>query len=73
VYNKISEGLGEIVAFTSVGAAVPADALVAQLAALLPAYMVPRKVNLMEHLPKNANGKIDRVYLQSIINARQPV
>jgi D-alanine--poly(phosphoribitol) ligase subunit 1 len=71
VYNKITEGLGEIVAFTSLGAAVPAETLIAQLAALLPAYMVPRKVNVMERLPKNANGKIDRVYLQSVISGRQ--
>jgi D-alanine--poly(phosphoribitol) ligase subunit 1 len=71
VYNKITEGLGEIVAFTSLGAAVPAETLIAQLAALLPAYMVPRKVNVMERLPKNANGKIDRVYLHSVISGRQ--
>jgi D-alanine--poly(phosphoribitol) ligase subunit 1 len=65
VYNRISEGLGEIVAFAALDTAVPVVALSSQLAALLPAYMVPRKIHVMERLPKNANGKIDRVYLHS--------
>lgn len=65
IYHKIAEGLGEIVAFAALDDAGTAEALLPQLAALLPAYMVPRKVNVMAGLPKNANGKIDRVSLQS--------
>jgi D-alanine--poly(phosphoribitol) ligase subunit 1 len=68
IYRKIAEGLGEIVAFAAVDdAAVTAESLVSQLAGVLPAYMVPRKLHLMERLPKNANGKIDRVCLQTSI------
>lgn len=70
VYHKIAEGLGEIVAFAAVDDAGTAEALLPQLAALLPAYMVPRKVNVMARLPKNANGKIDRVSLQSALQER---
>lgn len=70
IYHKIAEGLGEIVAFAAVDDAGTAEALLPQLAALLPAYMVPRKVNVMAGLPKNANGKIDRVSLQSALQER---
>ncbi|MCC6069966.1 amino acid adenylation domain-containing protein [Massilia sp. GCM10020059] len=71
VYRKLAEGLGEIVAFAAADdAGVTAESLLSQLAALLPAYMVPRKVNVMAQLPKNANGKIDRVSLQSAIQER---
>lgn len=70
IYHRIAEGLGEIVAFAAVDDAGTAEALLSQLAALLPAYMVPRKVNVMAALPKNANGKIDRVSLQSATQER---
>lgn len=71
IYHKIAEGLGEIVAFAAVDDVTgTAEALLSQLVALLPAYMVPRKVNVMARLPKNANGKIDRVSLQSVIQER---
>lgn len=72
IYRKITEGLGEIVAFAAVdGATVNAETLLAQIAGLLPAYMVPRKLHVMDRLPKNANGKIDRVALQSAVTDGQ--
>lgn len=72
IYRKIAEGLGEIVAFAAVDdAVVPADALASQLAGLLPAYMMPRKLHLVERLPKNANGKIDRVHLLASLGGGQ--
>ncbi|MDO4280903.1 MAG: AMP-binding protein [Peptococcaceae bacterium] len=40
--------------------------LKAQLAKLLPAYMVPRCIIIMETLPVNANGKYDRKRLESL-------
>ena len=71
LYHKLAEGLGEIVAFAAADdAAATPEALLSQLAALVPAYMVPRKVHVMTGLPKNANGKIDRVSLQSVIQER---
>ena len=34
------------------------------LAAYLPAYMIPNEIRYFEHLPKNQNGKIDRLQLK---------
>lgn len=41
-----------------------ARALKAQLASQLPAYMVPRSVKVIDQMPLNANGKIDRKALK---------
>lgn len=38
--------------------------ILSDLAKLLPAYMMPNEIKLYEHLPKNQNGKIDRLKLQ---------
>jgi amino acid adenylation domain-containing protein len=42
-----------------VGAAAPAE-LAAHAAALLPDYMVPGSITVLEAMPLNANGKVDR-------------
>jgi amino acid adenylation domain-containing protein len=36
------------------------DALYAVLAARFPRYMVPRRITVLDALPRNANGKVDR-------------
>jgi amino acid adenylation domain-containing protein len=42
------------------GDAADGEAIRAQLATELPAYMVPRRIHLRERLPRNANNKFDR-------------
>ena len=32
----------------------------------LPKYMLPKVIRIMDDIPLNVNGKIDRVYLKSI-------
>ena len=67
VYQTLGEGLGQILAFVAAHAAVaPAD-LLKQVAAIVPVYMVPRRVTLIDPLPKNANGKIDRPALHGVV------
>lgn len=34
----------------------------------LPAYMVPKKINILEELPLNGTGKIDRLRLEKLVN-----
>ena len=66
VYQRLGEGLGQIVAFAAVREGTAETALRQGLAALLPAYMLPRRLELMRQpLDKNANGKIDRIALQA--------
>lgn len=53
-----------VVATAPAGAQLDSDALIAQCRLRLPAYMVPALVKLREgSLPRNANGKIDRILL----------
>ena len=35
---------------------------------VLPAYMVPKKYYFLRHLPKNANGKVDKQQLAKMVN-----
>ncbi|WP_219135511.1 AMP-binding protein [Janthinobacterium sp. UMAB-60] len=64
VYQKMGNATGEILAFAVVHAALSAEQLQEALTSLLPAYMQPRHMTILEKLPKNANGKIDRIALQ---------
>lgn len=64
VYRELNENLGEIVAFAAVSITTSSEALITKIAAILPRYMVPRQLIILDWLPKNANGKIDRVVLK---------
>ena len=56
----VSEGTAQgIVAFVS-GASLDGEALKANARESLPDYMAPSKVYVMENMPLNANGKVDR-------------
>ena len=67
IYERINESLGQIVAFVS-SHDVNADSarVIADIKKLVPEYLVPRKVQLMEALPKNQNGKTDKVALKEL-------
>lgn len=66
VYNAEKK---RIVMFCQVDSAAQVDAksIRADLRAHLSEYMVPNKVTLMEQLPYNANGKIDRPALKALL------
>lgn len=65
IYQKLGNGLGQIVAFVAMDAPQPQEELLHKIAAIVPPYMAPRRMIAMDMLPKNANGKIDRVALQA--------
>ncbi|MDH4451814.1 MAG: AMP-binding protein [Verrucomicrobiota bacterium] len=69
IYQRLSEGLGQILGYAAMGAALPSDELVKKVAAIVPPYMVPRRITAMDALPKNANGKIDRVALLTLASS----
>jgi D-alanine--poly(phosphoribitol) ligase subunit 1 len=66
IYQRFSDSLGQIVAFAAMAKPQPPEKLRLKIAAIVPIYMVPKHVIVIDLLPKNANGKIDRVALQSI-------
>jgi D-alanine--poly(phosphoribitol) ligase subunit 1 len=69
IYRKLGEGLGEIIAFAALGTPRTSEELIEAVAGIVPKYMVPRRITVLEALPKNANGKIDRVALQMMASA----
>ncbi len=69
IYERINESLGQIVAFVATSATVEDGRVVADLKNLVPEYMLPRKVFMMTHLPKNQNGKIDKIALKDFKKA----
>jgi D-alanine--poly(phosphoribitol) ligase subunit 1 len=67
VYEKISAELGQIKAFVSLSdIEINNERIIKDLRNLLPPYMVPRALIILENLPKNANGKIDRKALSNL-------
>jgi D-alanine--poly(phosphoribitol) ligase subunit 1 len=66
IYRKLGESLGEIVAFAALATSKTPEELIKGVAGIVPPYMVPRRVTILDSLPKNANGKIDRLALQTI-------
>ena len=66
IYERMGDSLGQIVAFVAATAAVDDKQVIAALKALVPEYMVPRKLCVLPVLPKNQNGKIDKVALKEL-------
>ncbi|ACO32361.1 non-ribosomal peptide synthetase [Acidobacterium capsulatum] len=64
VYRRDSHGTGKLIAFTTLLADFSAQMLREWLAQSLPDYMVPSEVHVLQTLPLNTNGKIDRTALQ---------
>jgi D-alanine--poly(phosphoribitol) ligase subunit 1 len=66
IYRKNGDGLGQILAFTATNSSAPSSEILHQISAILPTYMLPRQVIVMDLLPKNSNGKIDRIALHAL-------
>ncbi|MFZ6872702.1 amino acid adenylation domain-containing protein [Undibacterium sp. Di27W] len=66
IYKKFDNGLGQIIAYAATNVVSEPANLLARIAAIVPTYMVPRHLFFLDALPKNANGKIDRVKLAEI-------
>ena len=62
--HSTRDGTSLILAIVGSKSAIAADALRRQTAALVPAYMVPARITVLDELPKNANGKVDRNLLK---------
>ena len=60
-----------VVAFVSGVVALDHDRVLADCSNVLPGYMVPSKIYLCDELPLNANGKIDRPKLVSMLKSQE--
>lgn len=69
IYQRLGDGMGQILGYAAMPEQVPTDELVRQVAAIVPPYMVPRRITVLDTLPKNANGKIDRVALLALASS----
>lgn len=68
VYQKINAELGQIKAYVHVAdPMIEKSTILNEIKTLLPPYMIPRVLTLMDALPKNANGKIDRKQLSALV------
>lgn len=65
VYHRSNAAYGKLVGFVAGDPGLDEKALQAGLGQRLPDYMVPSRIVVQEHLPKNANGKVDRQQLKA--------
>lgn len=67
IYQRLGDGLGEILGFAAMPIPEASELLVDKVSAIIPSYMLPRRIYVLESLPKNANGKIDRLALHQLV------
>ena len=66
VYHSEHGPAGRILAYVAADDTVTQREILTALSEVLPPYMLPKKVEIMGQLPKNRNGKIDRVSLRGL-------
>lgn len=63
IYKRVKSAFGKIYCFVKSDKEFDGDEAIQKLKKYLPEYMLPSKIILMDELPKNPNGKIDRTFL----------
>jgi D-alanine--poly(phosphoribitol) ligase subunit 1 len=67
IYMRSQTTHGKIIAFVASRKLIEETDIIEKTRQLLPAFMVPSKVKFLKSLPKNQNGKIDRIELHNLI------
>ena len=68
IYKRSEAAFGKIIAFlTPENADVDIAKVKSQISEKLPSYMLPSVYEVLEELPKNANGKVDRKQLKALV------
>lgn len=70
VYSLDSRSVGRITAFVA-GECLHNELLLKELRTLLPNYMIPDQLEIIDGLPKNRNGKVDRRALKRRMKAEE--
>ncbi|SDW05134.1 AMP-binding protein [Thiocapsa roseopersicina] len=68
VYQRVSSAYGKLVAFVASHEVLDESTVLGNVGDLLPAYMIPNKLFVMRNLPKNPNGKVDRLHLLGLLD-----
>lgn len=63
IYNKLDNDNGKIIVCIR-STTKDENKILADIAKLIPSYMLPNEFRFYDHLPKNQNGKIDRLKLK---------
>lgn len=66
IHGKTAAGFSKLVAFVATDIEVDEKSMREDLREYLPNYMIPNIFKLVVELPKNANGKVDRVLLKKL-------
>jgi D-alanine--poly(phosphoribitol) ligase subunit 1 len=66
IYKRINDSLGQIIAFISLNELTDVSVIADEIKTILPSYMLPKQLHILDKLPKNQNGKIDRVALHTL-------
>lgn len=67
LYHRTNAAYGKLIGFVAGAVDLDEKVVLAGLAQRLPDYMIPSRILVQEHLPKNANGKVDRQWLKAQI------
>jgi acyl-CoA synthetase (AMP-forming)/AMP-acid ligase II len=65
LYKAGRRGAKLLVAYLATDREISGQDVRSELARLLPPYMIPQHFVMRSALPKNANGKVDRIALES--------
>ncbi len=68
IYKKEENGIGQIIAFVNSNKVNDTKQISNDLKLKLPPYMRPKKIFILESLPKNRNGKIDKIRLKEMLS-----
>ncbi|MBL0049434.1 MAG: amino acid adenylation domain-containing protein [Bacteroidetes bacterium] len=67
VYERLSPELGFIKAYVSINTAIETAVIMQDVKMILPLYMLPKTITILDVLPKNSNGKIDRNKIKELV------
>ena len=66
VYKRVSTAYGKILCYVKADSQFDKKKVMEKLSMKLPEYMLPNKISVMDELPKNPNGKVDRKLLSTL-------
>ena len=68
IYHRTNAAYGKLIGFVASSADIDDQDLRKALGEFLPEYMVPSRIVVRTELPKNANGKVDRQQLGTLLS-----